>query len=1078
MSSSLFTHLHVHSNYSMQEGAAYVTDIAARAAELGMDALALTDHDGMYGAVRFTLACKGAGVRPILGAELELGEGYHVTLLVQNEKGWSNLCHLVTEMHLGQRSNSLPPGNRPRTDFGSIANHSEGLFALSGCTRGEVPWLMGLGRTDEAEVAARRWLDVFGTDRFAVEVSNHLLDDDPRRYAKLLELSESLGVKAVATNNVHYVEPKDAVLHDVLDCMRRIVVLDPRTAPRRNAEYYLKSADEMKRLHPIEAIDATRWIADRCTYELPLGRFHFPDLYAERGESTTEMLARRCWEGLQQRYAVVTRQVEERLQLELRMIRRDGFCGYFMLVADIVDHAKREMKIRCACRGSAAGSLVAYALGISDVDPIRYDLVFERFMNEHRREIPDIDIDFESARREDVNRYILDTYGDRTAMVGMMDTYRARGALREVGKALGLPLSELDAIARAFPHISARSIPDALEALPEVAESNLKASKLETLFDLASRLDSFPRHLAMHPSGVILSDERLNDLMPMQLSFNGFLMSQFDKDDVEALGIAKLDVLGVRMLSSFSHSLKEIERFRGETVDLDGIPRNDPATFALIKQSRTLGCFQIESPGQRELLGKFQPERFEDLIIDISLFRPGPMKADMIRPFLSRRMGLEPVAYGHRSLAPILRESNGVIVYHEQVMRVIAALTGCTLGEADKIRRSLDGTFVAPDPASGTPAGLSPEHHRLRAEVIEKAVARGWDQQLAVKIWDEVLSFASFGFCKAHAAAFAVPTYQSAWLKVHFPAEFYAGVLTHDPGMYPRRAILSDARAHGVQILPVDVNHSWPEYRAEATRPSLNDLPDPVVGAIRLGLQDVKGISEDEIASIVSGRPWKSFEDFCRRAEVSRPVVENLVHCGAFDEIKGRRSRRELFWSVEQGWSDRERARAEQMSWDLTLAEQVQLPGILDYSDKEKVQAELEVFGIDATRHLLSFYTRRLEELGWTKASDLLKKRSNARVVVAGIKVATQTPPTKSGKRVVFLTLEDGTGQADCTFFEEAQAKYARVVFDGWILAVRGTVRRTGARGVSILAEEAIDLSLYKESGRKVWHASGGSAGR
>ncbi|HVF12934.1 MAG TPA: OB-fold nucleic acid binding domain-containing protein, partial [Actinomycetota bacterium] len=309
------------------------------------------------------------------------------------------------------------------------------------------------------------------------------------------------------------------------------------------------------------------------------------------------------------------------------------------------------------------------------------------------------------------------------------------------------------------------------------------------------------------------------------------------------------------------------------------------------------------------------------------------------------------------------------------------------------------------------------------------------------------------------------------------PAEFYAGVLTHDPGMYPRRAILSDARAHGVQILPVDVNDSWPEYRTESPRLESN-LPEPVSGALRLGLQDVKGISEDEIASIVVGRPWRSFEDFCRRAEVSRPVVENLVHCGAFDEIKGRRSRRELFWSVEQGWSDRSRARAEQISWDLTISEQIQLPGILDYSEKEKVQAELEVFGIDASRHLLSFYEPRLKELGWTQASDLLKKRSNARVVVAGIKVATQTPPTKSGKRVVFLTLEDGTGQADCTFFEEAQSKYARVVFDGWILAVRGTVRRTGARGVSILAEEAIDLSLEKGSGPKVWHASGGSAGR
>ncbi|MGI8427608.1 MAG: DNA polymerase III subunit alpha [Actinomycetota bacterium] len=1035
--------MHTHSNYSLREGAARVSDLAGTAAEMGMEALALTDHDGMYGAVRFTLACKKVGIRPILGAELEWGDGYHVTLLAQNVKGWSNLCYLVTNMHLacgGGANFRLPPGIRPRTSFADIAEHSEGLFCLSGCARGEVPWLVGLGQMDPAGQAIARWLDVFGTDRFAIEIHNHLLEQDPLRMQRLTGLAKSFGLRTAAANNVHYVRPHDAALHDVLDCIRRIVALTPQTSPRQNREYWLKPPKLMAELHDPEAIAGAEWIAGQCSYELPLGKFHFPDPGVESGRSSTELLAKRCWSGLKRRYLPVTREIEDRLQMELRMIRRGGFCGYFLLVADIVDHCKHKLGIRCACRGSAAGSLAAYALGISDVDPVRHDLVFERFMNEHRREIPDIDIDIESARREEVNEYILATYGKRTAMVAMMETFQAKAALRETGKALGIAESEIDTISKSLPHIAARNISGAIESLPEVAGLNLKASKLETLFELAGRLDSFPRHLAMHPSGVILSDETLGDIMPMQRSFKGFLMSQFDKNDVEALGIAKLDVLGVRMFSSIAYTLNEIERTKGYRPDLSitsrkGSPRRlsskDPATFQLIRESRTLGCFQIESPGQRELLGKFQPDKFEELIIDISLFRPGPMKADMVKPFLSRRMALAPTIYGHPKLAPILKETNGVVVYHEQVMRVLSALTGCSLGEADKIRRCLND--------------LS-DHESIKQNLVARAVELGWDKVAATKVCDDVLAFASFGFCKAHAAAFAVPTYQSAWLKAHHPVEFYCGILTHDPGMYPRRAILSDARAWGVPILPLDVNASWTDYRSEE-------------GGIRIGLQDVKGITGAEIEVIISGRPWRSPEAFCREAAVSRPVIESLIHCGAFDSIKGKRSRRQLFWmsTLEK----REPQTGEQMAFqeEILSPEQIVLPGIEEYSDRDRVSAELEVTGLDSTRHVISFYIERLNKLGWTPASELLTKRGGATVVVAGVKVATQTPPIRSGKRVIFLTLDDGTGQPNIALFDEAQAKFARVVFDGWILAVKGKVRRTGAKGISILGEEVIDLA-------------------
>ena len=1085
-----FVHLHVHSHYSLREGAARVEDLAQRAAEQGMGALALTDHDGMYGAVRFSQACRAAGIRPILGAEVEWGEGYHAVLLAKDARGWANLCALVTAMHLDERAQSLPPGRRPRTSFEAIAEHAGGLVALSGCHRGEVPGLAGQGRAEEAEAAARRWREVFGDD-FAIEVANHLEPGDAQRTATLWEIAHRLGADVVATNNVHYADRADAVIHEVLDCIRRIVALSPTTAPRTNAEYDLKPPATMRSLHPPEAIAGAARVAERCAYQLPFGTFHFPSLPPERGggcprgapgrtsggQSSTEILAARCWEGVRRRYPVATRTIEDRLQAELRAIRRGGFCGYFLLVADIVEHAKKVLGIRCACRGSAAGSLVAFVLGISDVDPIRYGLVFERFLNEHRKEIPDIDVDFESARREEVNAYILATYGTRCAMVAMMETFRARAALREVGKALGLPPSEVDLVAKAFPHISAGAIPEALEALPEVAELTLTASRLETLFDLASRLDGYPRHLALHPSGVILSDEALPALMPMQRSYEGFLVSQFDKDDVEALGLAKLDVLGVRMLSTIAHTLDEVERIEGTRPDIDTLERSDEATFDLIRASDTLGCFQIESPGQRELLGKFQPGRFEDLIVDISLFRPGPVKSDMVRPFIERRMGLAPAAYAHPSLRPILAETNGVIVYHEQVMRIIAAMNGKDLGEADRIRRLLDN----PEALATVGPGL-----------LDEAVARGWQRAAAERVWRELAAFASFGFCKAHAAAFAVPTYQSSWLKAHHPAAFYAGVLTHDPGMYPRRAILADARVHGVPILPVDVNASWADYRVE-------QAPQKGIG-IRLALQDVKGISEAEIASVISGRRWKDFGDFCRRAAVSRPVVEALVHCGAFDSISltkhGKRPRRELWWQIEEAWAAREREKAEQLSFDLAVAEQIRLPGLADYSPRERVDAELQVLGLDASQHLIEFYGEELRQVGWTPAAELTRRRGNSPIVVAGVKVATQTPPIRSGKRVIFLSLDDGTGVAEIALFEEAQARYARCVFDGWILAVRGTLRRTGARGVSVVGEEVIDLAKLKANlgdrppaptaepraerqvTAKFWHASPGSAGR
>jgi error-prone DNA polymerase len=645
-----------------------------------------------------------------------------------------------------------------------------------------------------------------------------------------------------------------------------------------------------------------------------------------------------------------------------------------------------------------------------------------------------------------------------------------------VGKALGLPEVEVGMVAKSFPHISARNIREAMGRLPELEGINLPMAHLELLFRVAERLDGFPRHIALHPCGIVLSSHDLVDRVPLERSANGHRMIQADKDDVELLGYLKLDVLGVRMLSSMRHATDEIARTLGEKIDLDRIPLDDEPTFEMIRASDTLGCFQIESPGQRELLQKLQPNRWEDLIVDISLFRPGPVKSDMVTPYLRRRSGLDPPRYLHPDLKASLRETFGVIVYHEQVMRTLSALAGWSLTYADHVRRHLDHEEMLPG---------------FRRDFLRGAAGRGLDREAAARTWDAVVEFASFGFCKAHAAAFAVPTYRSAWLKAHYPAHFLAGILTHDPGMYPRRALLDDARRHGVPILPLDVNRSEPEYVAE-------EMATGEYG-IRLALQDVHGISDAEVRSILiarAERPFTSVEDLLRRTSVSRPVVEALAHAGAFDALPQQTNRRgHLFAAIT---TDAERE-----------GDQLRLPFVAnatdhhsarsafrDYTDAEVVRAELEVLGLDATRHIASFYGPLFRDLGVTHAEDVWRCRADEWVMVAGVKVSSQTPAIRSGQRIIFLTLDDGTGPLEVTVFESVQPKVAKAVFHAFAMAVWGQVRRTGLKGVSVVAEDVWDLTALhraradgslreamagpaqpRSPDRRLWHSSPGSAG-
>ncbi|QKW38160.1 DNA polymerase III subunit alpha [Actinomadura sp. NAK00032] len=1046
-------HIHVASCYSLRYGVAPPAALAERAAGLGMETLALTDRDGLYGAVRHVMACADAGIGAVVGADLRVvstGEE-RVVVLAEGRAGWRSLCRLVSAAHAaGGRGN-------PVVTREMVGAHAAGLIVLLG-PASDVGRAVAGRRPGVAAARLDAWR---ATAETAVEIVNHHGRGEGPRAARMLALARAAGVPAVLGNAVRYLEPADHPVAQVLDVTRKLVPLDRRHLDDQTGHAYLKSVPQMYRAAelacgPDEAaalLAATRRLSERCVLDpgrdLGMDDVHLP----AAGDDPYARLVARCADGMARRGLGGSARAAGRLDAELGVIARKGLASYFLTVADAAALI-RERGIRCAIRGSGAGSLVNYLIGIGDLDPLRHDLLMERFLADSREGLPDIDLDVESARRLEAYQALFDRFGaESTACVSMMETYRARSALRDVGNALGLPPAEIDAIAKAFPRIRASQIRTALDDLPELRQSNLAAGRLEVLFRIAERLDGLPRHIAMHPCGVLLSNPTLRDRTPIEQAAVGFPMSQFDKDDVEAMGLLKLDVLGVRMQSAMAHAVAEAARVSGERIVLEDVPRDDPATFALIRTSRTLGCFQIESPGQRDLIGRLQPRDLDDLVIDISLFRPGPVNSDMVSPFLEARAGTREPAYPHPDLEPALRESLGVVVFHEQVLRVIDVMTGCGLSRAEAARRSLGG-------------------ERGQAVVgawfRERALARGYDTATVDGVWRMLTAFGAFGFCKAHAASFALPTYQSAWLKRHHPAAFYAGVLTHDPGMYPKRVILDDARHFGVPILPLDVNRSAADWHAEPV-----SAGGPA--GIRVSLSEVKGISETEVGKIVEARPYASLGDFWRRARVSRPTAERLVLAGAFDAVHDRVPRRDLLCRV--GALDRATARtapvegqlalADDAGLELDLAEEIPAGELPPMTPAEVVEAELDILGMDVSRHVLTFYAGLLAALGVVRAADLPGRPAGSEVLVAGVKVATQTPAVRSGQRVIFATLDDATGPVDLTFFESVQDRCAATVFGSWLLVARGRVRHAGDSAVSITANACWDLNVLHEEWRR-----------
>ncbi|WP_153814754.1 DNA polymerase III subunit alpha [Streptomyces sp. SUK 48] len=1074
-----FAHLHVASGYSARYGAAHPEQLARRAAERGMAALALTDRDTVTGAVRFARACAKEGVRPLFGVDLAVAAlapppparrrtpargGAHVVepplrvvLLARNREGWARLCRITSAAHADALG-----GRAPVVPWSALREHGgPGLLALLG-PLSEPARALSVGREDVAVRLLAPWREVFGREVRLEAVAQKRSGTGPgslRLAARTLALADRTGTTAVLANAVRYADPDQHRLADVLDAARLLRPVD--RARLDSGQRWLKDERAMTVLACMIAEcagaderRARRLLADTAATaaacaldpraDLGLGAHHFPEpalFGAGPGtDGAARLLRRRSAEGLARRGLDRDPVALGRLDEELAVISRLRYDAYFLAVGQVVADI-RAKGIRVAARGSGAGSLVCHALGIATANPLEHRLLFERFLSDRRVSLPDIDIDVESARRLEGYDTIFERFGkERVAVTAMPETYRARRALRDTGLALGIAPAEVDRIAKSFPHLRASDITGALAELPELRRLAAEAGRFGPLWELAEGLDSLVHGMAMHPCGVVISDATLLDRLPVQPTPQGdYPMAMAAKEEIEALGNIKLDVLGVRMQSAMAHAVAEIERTTGDRVDLDDpgqVPLDDVFAFKLIQESQTLGLFQLESPGQQDLLSRLQPRNQQDVIADISLFRPGPVAGGMPERYIAARHGGTP-EYAHRDLEPVLADTYGVTIWHEQIIETLVVLTGCDPAFAEITRRALGDRERLP--------AIRDWFHRCSR-------ARGYDGAVREEVWRTVEAFGAYGFCRAHAVAFAVPALQSAWLKAHHPAFLLAGLLEHDPGMWPKRVLVADARRRGVPVLPVDVNRSAARHTVEKT--------DGDRWGVRLALSAVHGIGAQECARIEAGQPYGSLSDFWQRARPSRPVAERLAEIGALGALHdGRLTRRDLLLQLaELHRAARNRsAGTGQLPLIAGAVGGSEPSGLPEMTGREALGAELNTLGIDVSRHLMEHHHRLLREIGATDAVRLAGLRAGQQVLVAGVRASTQTPPIASGKRIIFVTLEDGSGLVDLAFFEDSHPACAYTVFHSGLLLVRGTVQVRGTRR-SVVGTMAWDL--------------------
>ncbi|MFC1916301.1 DNA polymerase III subunit alpha [Chloroflexota bacterium] len=1028
-----FIHLHVHSQYSFLDGASSLDKLISKAFELKMPALALTDHNRLTGAIRFYEKAKKAGIKPIIGAEINFDREFHLTLLCKNKEGYSNLCRLLTEAHLSNR------GRTPSVSKASLSQLSSGLIALSGCQKGELPLLVKDNKFEEAKKAAKYYREIFGSDYY-IELIRYPCREGTSRSLYLASFAKEASIPVVATNDVHYCEVGEYRIKELLNAIDENTPVS-QIKGYRTVEQYLKSSKEMERLFRDipEAIRATEEIASRCNLELDIGKLHFPKFNIPQDETDYGYLSKRAYKEAINKYGQLTTKVKDRLEKELTTIRKLGFCGYFLVVWDIVRWAKKH-GIRCQARGSAVDSLVVYVLNISNVDPIKHDLLFERFMHPMRHEPPDIDLDIDRRRRDEVRDYIYQKYGtENVACVGTINTYMARGAIRDVGKALQIPRDLIEEACQGIHWLSVSQLLENMDSRPELRKSEIyRHPELTDFFQLCASIDGFPKHLSVHLGGLLVGEDRLSDMVPLEWSSGGDIISQYDKDDIEKLGIVKMDLLSLPTLTVIEDTLNNIKKDKGINIDLDKIDRNDPEAFAMLRAGKSIGTFQLESPAQREMAGRLLPNRFDDIIVSISLVRPGPLKSNMDKDYLPKRHGKKSVRYLHPKLEDALKETLGIILYQEQVLKVAHDLAGMSYAEADGFRRAM------------THDRTEAEMEKMRESFISSAAKRGVSKEISDKVFEQLAAFAAYGFCKAHAAAYAELAYQTLWLKCHYPAEFFAAILSNQPmGYYPSRVLVADAKRFGVKVLPLDINKSLDFFTMEN-------------GAIRISLRQLRGMSEEAIKSILSERekkPFTSLGDFVLRADVNQPIMENLIKVGAFDSFG---NTEELLIKVSKLINLKHRTgKGIRALFEDTMSTAPAIKEETSQDRKGKMKVERELLSLELSAHPLEFLP---QDNGFTKMKDLSSIPTGQSIKLAGSVIRYQTPPTRNGNRVVYVIMEDGTGIADVTVFRDVQEKCGQVLFrEGWLI-VHGKIQRRGPEATSIIAEELSPLFATNQS--------------
>ena len=1065
-----FTHLHVHTEYSLLDGSAKIKSLVKRAKELGYDSLAITDHGVMYGVIDFYEAARAEGIKPIIGCEIYVSPGsrfdrentrgeeryYHLVLLAENNQGYKNLSKIV--------SRGFTEGfyYKPRVDLEVLEQYHEGIIALSACLAGEVAVNLRKNNYEGAKEAALRHLKIFGENNYFLEMQDHGLAEQATVNAGVMRLSKELGIPMVVTNDSHYILAEDWEAHDILLCIQTNRKVHEEDRMRyTGGQYYLKSKEEMYELFPYakEALANTQKIADRCNVEIVFGEQKVPEFDVPDGLTAEEYLEKLCMEGIRKRYNPVTPELMERLTYEINTIKKMGYVDYFLIVSDFIRYAKDHGIAVGPGRGSAAGSIVAYCLEITNIDPIRYNLLFERFLNPERVSMPDIDVDFCYERRQEVIDYVVRKYGkEKVVQIVTFQTMAARNVIRDVGRALDLPYTLCDAVAKTIPMEIGMNIDTALKVSKDLKEMYEENADVKQLIDMARKLEGLPRNTGMHAAGVVIGRDSIDEYVPLARGGDDSIITQFTMTTIERLGLLKMDFLGLRTLTVIQDAVKFIKQETGVDIDIDHIDYDDKKVFELITSGKTEGIFQLESSGMKNFMKELKPQSLEDVIAGISLYRPGPM--DFIPNYINGKEHPEKITYDVPELQEILEPTYGCIVYQEQVMQIVMKLAGYTLGRSDLVRRAMSKKkadvmakerqyFVYGNEELGVPG----------------CIARGIPEATANKIFDDMTDFAKYAFNKSHAAAYAVVAYQTAWLKYYYPVEFMAALMTSVIDN-PRKVAeyIYTCRQMGIKVLAPDINGG--EGRFSATK-----------DGIRYGLYAIKSIGRSVVDAIIAERnqngPYRTLQNFIERvadSEVNKRTVENLIKSGACDTLDGNRQQMMMVYNalMDQQVQTKKKSLAGQMSlFDLVSEEEkkayeIQYPNVGEYSKEIKLGFEKEVIGIYLTGHPLEEYEEKWRRIISAVTSDFLldeesgevKLRDNQKVIIGGMITEKNIKYTKNNKTMAFLLLEDLFGTVEVIVFPGEYERYHTLLNEDEKVFIRGHANVEEDKNAKIVCEQ------------------------